>query len=129
MKVKKREQIYSIETRKSKKRKTLLLNYVLEKIFLNANKEIRNLRCLNSLQLGNYLFSKGFQVEGITLFKNNIYGKYFILLMTSKEGLNILSQNFLFKEERIEKLKILYKHIYQFRTKFCDNVKDEFPFY
>ena len=113
-----------------KRGKLQIHKILLEKNFLNANKEIIKLPQLRSAQIGRYLYSKGFKNEGKKFYKENLDGKTFILLMTSQEGVSILEDELGFKKEAIEKLKVLYKNIYLFRKKFCGTIDEsEQPFY
>ena len=119
-----------MEERKKPKVDTSISKLVLEKYFLNANKEVTKLPFLKPSQLGKYLYSKGFKMEGKKLYKECLDGKTFILLMTSIEGIKILQEELEFSKESVEGLKKLYKSIYLFRKKFCFNLEsNEEPFY
>ena len=115
---------------KKNEKKPSLERKLLEKSFYRANKEVSKFPTLKPVQLGKYLYSKGFKSEGKKLFKENLDGKTFILLMTSAEGVNILEEELEFSLESIDHLKQLYKSIFLFRKKFCENFdQNEQPFY
>ena len=103
----------------------------MEKSFLSSQKEIENLPTLNPALLGIYLIKKGFKNEAQTFFKQRVEGGSFIFMMSCKEGIEMLENDLNFSKEDIENLKALYKDIYLYRKKHCDNFEDEEekPFY
>ena len=121
---------YPIKKRKFKKTRSLG-NIQLERSFLSSQKEIKNLPTLTPALLGIYLINKGFNIEAQTFFNERVEGGSFIFMMSCKEGIEILENDLNFSREKVENLKALYKDIYLYRKKFCDNFEDEEekPFY
>ena len=116
--------------RKFKKTRSLN-NFQLEKSFLSSQKEITRLPTLSPAILGVYLIRKGFERVAKILFKQSVDGGSFIFLMCCKEGIEMLENDLKFSKEEIEHLKTLYKDIYLYRKKYCDNFdeEEEKPFY
>ena len=103
---------------------------VLLNNFIEQNKLIFRMRELIPSELEMLLKNNNF-VEEAEIFKNEqVDGSGFIVLLTEKEGIELIKEELGVAPQRIQKLKVFYKQIFEFRLQFCkDCDKDEIPFY
>eukprot|EP01091_Cochliopodium_minus_P008984 TRINITY_DN212_c0_g1_i1.p1 TRINITY_DN212_c0_g1~~TRINITY_DN212_c0_g1_i1.p1 ORF type:complete len:141 (-),score=33.34 TRINITY_DN212_c0_g1_i1:205-627(-) len=117
-------------TSRSCKKDKCLQKKLLNFNFLKDNKSIFHLNKLSCEQMSQYLESKGYKAECKIFLDEKLDGSCLITLCTTKQGLDIMEQELGFSREKIECLLELYRDIFIFRKRYCNNLsKDERPLF